>query len=104
MNTNQGSERKGLGVATACLKSCKKLVAQIEEAKRQLSAELRRTFDVPERMLRLAVAEAEALAWQTAYPQLVFPDLAMEKVRAVAGWNARQQALVRRELVSPAGA
>jgi hypothetical protein len=42
-------------------------------------------------MLRLALNEAEALAWQTLYPHLVFPDLAAEKVRGVAAWNSRQQ-------------
>jgi hypothetical protein len=35
--------------------------------------------------------EAEALAWQTDYPQLFFPTLAMEKVQAVVSRRPRQQ-------------
>jgi len=47
----------------------------------------------PERMLQLALNEAEAVAWQTDYPHLLFPELAMEKVQAVASWNHRQTAV-----------
>jgi len=44
-------------------------------------------------MLRLALNEAEALAWQTDYPHLVFPTLAMEKAQGLAAWNQRQRAI-----------
>ncbi|MBI4658566.1 MAG: hypothetical protein HY735_06905 [Verrucomicrobia bacterium] len=47
------------------------------------------------RSFRLALNEAEALAWQTPYPYLVFPLLALEKVRAIAAWHERQEALRR---------
>jgi hypothetical protein len=30
--------------------------------------------------------EAEALAWETEYPQLVFPALAEEKIEAISSW------------------
>ena len=43
--------------------------------------------------LHLALNEAEALAWQTMYPHLVFPMLATEKVQAVAAWHRRQHRL-----------
>lgn len=56
-----------------------------------LTAELRQTFQVNDRLLRLALNQADALAWQTPYPHLVFPTLAMEKAQAVAAWRARQQ-------------
>ena len=46
-------------------------------------------------VLELALNEAAALAWQTGFPDLFFPLLAMEKVCAVAAWHLRQQ-LVRR--------
>lgn len=45
------------------------------------------------RLLRLALNEAEAIAWQTDYPHLFFPALAAEKVRAVSQWHQRQRAL-----------
>ena len=45
------------------------------------------------RLLRQALNEAEAIAWQTGFPQLVFPSLALEKARAVANWESRQRTM-----------
>src|SRR2546428_13960839 len=45
------------------------------------------------RLLRQALNEAEAIAWQTGFPQLVFPSLALEKARAVAAWENRQRTM-----------
>src|SRR5213592_1599845 len=45
------------------------------------------------RLLRQALNEAEAIAWQTGFPQLVFPSLALEKARAVATWERRQRTM-----------
>src|SRR5690349_6052077 len=42
------------------------------------------------RLLHLALNEAEALAWDTGYPELVFPLLAQEKAAQVASWSQRQ--------------
>ena len=44
-------------------------------------------------LLRQALNEAEAIAWQTGFPQLVFPSLALEKARAVATWESRQRTM-----------
>jgi len=44
-------------------------------------------------LLRQALNEAEAMAWQTGFPQLVFPSLALEKARAVANWESRQRTM-----------
>jgi len=60
-------------------------------------AEFKGSLDVPEKLFRLAVGEAEALAWQTGYPHLLFPALATEKIEAVAGWSARQH-LIRQKI------
>jgi hypothetical protein len=53
-----------------------------------------REFDSPTRehaqMLRFALHEAEALAWQTPYPQLLFPVLAYEKAESARQWAERQ--------------
>jgi hypothetical protein len=46
-------------------------------------------------LLRLALNEAEGLAWQTEFPQLVFPALAQEKAEAAVAWHERQAALRR---------
>ena len=80
-------------VARACMGSCRKLAGRIEQAREQLFSDLRETFQVPERLFQLALGEADALAWQTGFPNLVFPDLAMEKVQSAADWHARQQSL-----------
>jgi len=47
------------------------------------------------RLLRQALNEAEAIAWQTGFPQLVFPSLALEKARAVATWESRQRTMLQ---------
>ena len=47
------------------------------------------------RLLTLALNEAEAIAWQAGYPELLFPVLATEKVEALAAWNVRQKAVCR---------
>ena len=45
------------------------------------------------RLVRLALNEAEALAWQTGFPELVFPILAQEKADKVSSWHERQQSV-----------
>ena len=81
-----------------CVASYKRLLAQIEEVKAAVVNEFRDRLEADQRVLELAVNEAEALAWQTGFPQLLFPDLAAEKAHAVAGWHERQEALRRRTL------
>ena len=94
MKTNQGVGQNAVKTAAkVCIESCQQLAAQFERAKGNLLAELRETLEVPEKLFRLALNEAEALAWESGYPHLVFPVLATEKVQATAQWNARQQFL-----------
>ncbi|MGA3266218.1 MAG: hypothetical protein ABSE16_05280 [Verrucomicrobiota bacterium] len=101
MNTYQGTKERTIQtVAKACLASCRKLTEQLQRTKQNILAELRGTFEAPEDLLRLAVNEAEALAWQTDFPHLVFADLATEKIQAVAAWHARQQLLARHQFIS----
>ena len=85
----------GSAFSTLCLRSCRKILAEIRKAKDAIVAEARGTLDTHERMLQLALNEAEALAWQTEYPHLVFPALAAEKVHALAAWNQHQQSVRR---------
>jgi len=83
-------------LAQNCLASCRKFIAKIERIKDNLVAEFRDALGVHERLLRLALNEAEALAWQTDYPLLVFPALATEKAHEVAQWHARQDFIDRK--------
>lgn len=96
MNSKIQTQRNGSSsrkFVRACLASCEKLVAQIQRTKDALLAEFRETRAAHEQLLRLALTEAEALAWQTPYPQLVFPSLAREKAEAVVSWQTRQHAI-----------
>ena len=83
--TNEGQENtNGRNVfSSACMKSCKKVLAQIGSAKDAIFAEARGTLKVQDQMLRLALNEAEALAWQTLYPHLVFRFSRRRKSRAL---------------------
>jgi hypothetical protein len=95
--TNGNSERVGQARALgrACVASCQKILAQITAAKQAIFAESREALKSQERLLRQALNEAEAVAWQTMYPHLVFPTLAAEKVQAVIAWDAHQQSVRR---------
>ena len=105
MKTNIDTEKikhltptiEGIDSFTArCLTSCRKLLKQLEDVKEQVVQEFRDQVEEHQHVLRLAVNEAEALAWQTDYPELLFADLATEKAHAVANWHIRQQLLRRR--------
>ena len=95
MNQISNNENRGNGglFRNACGSCCRKIRAQIAGAKEAIFAEYSRVFSAPERLVRLALNEAEAAAWQTRYPHLFFPTLAVEKVRAVAAWNTRQESV-----------
>jgi hypothetical protein len=82
--------------ASACFASCQKLAAQVDRVRESFLAEFRDTFASNGQLLNHVINEADALAWQTDYPQLFFPTLALEKVQAAASWKARQEQLFRR--------
>ena len=100
MKPNQANERPGNainrnGFGGVCVKSCKGILKQIAGARDAIFAEARGGLKVRDQMLRLALNEAEALAWQTLYPHLVFSALAAEKVQGVAAWNNHQRLIGR---------
>jgi hypothetical protein len=85
MNTNQRAANDIVKIAPeSWIASGQKLILGIEQAKRELAAEHK--SQLPERLFRVALNEAEALAWETEYPQLVFPVLAEEKIEAISAW------------------
>ena len=95
--TNENNDNVGQvrAFGKACAASCQKVLAQIAAAKEAILVESREALRSQERLLRQALNEAEAVAWQTMYPHLVFPTLAAEKVQAVIAWEARQQSVRR---------
>jgi hypothetical protein len=91
-NLNQpGSFRR------TCVAACETLLEQLNQVKQRVQAEFQDAFGLHKHLLRQALAEADALAWQTEYPHLFFPELAAEKASQAADWRARQQALLRRK-------
>src|ERR1041384_4782869 len=81
------------GLTRVCLASCRQLLQQITKTKNAIGREFRQAFQANDRLLRLALNEAEALAWQTDYPHLLFPVLAHEKFQSAARWETKQQSL-----------
>ena len=86
-------------VAEVCARSCQKILAQVARAKDAIVAQFHELASEHEHALQLALNEAEALAWETQYPQLVFQDLAEEKARGVVSWVARQRFVRSRSLL-----
>ena len=82
-------------IAERCVQSCKQLLAGIQLVRNRVTNEFHDTYEAHEQLVRLALNEAEALARETAYPHLLFPALATEKVQAVATWQTRQRAIRR---------
>jgi hypothetical protein len=71
--------------------------AKLETLKRNLVWTLSEEFsDVPMRLVRQAVDEADALAALTSFPHLVLPTLAQEKVLNACKWIRRQQQVFER--------
>ena len=64
---------------------------QFTNIKNSLAREFGTALGGHGQLLKSALNEAEALAWQTAYPQLLFPVLAEEKALSVNRWAARQR-------------
>jgi hypothetical protein len=91
LNHNGTTGSKTAQFTKICVAACKKLLARIEEAKENVIAEFSATLKGREHMLQLAVNEAEAIAWETEFPYLVFPTLAQEKAASVANWAAHQR-------------
>jgi hypothetical protein len=69
--------------------------APLDLVKKQIFAEHRDAFGANEHLLRLALAEADALARPTGFPHLFFPLLAAEKAQNAVRWQLRQQFLLR---------
>lgn len=81
-------------VPGAWVASGQKLILGIQQAKSNLIAQFREKLELPQRLLNVALNEAEALAWETEYPQLVFPTLAEEKITTISDWwHGRKKSL-----------
>ncbi len=98
MNTiENGTVQKGQTFLKSCAASCQKAIARLRSARRSLFNEFRSRVNASDRLLYLALNEAEAIAQETGFPLLVFPALAREKAEALTAWNRKQEALRARE-------
>ncbi len=77
----------------ACLNSCAAIRQAVIRIKETVLNEYFAQVGEHVRVLRLALNEAEALAWQSDYPHLLFPVLATEKAQAAVSWHQQQRAL-----------
>jgi len=91
MKSNDIQKNLGTTMAGVYRRSCEAVLARVKRAGDAILSESLRVLKAPEKMMRLALKEAEALAWETQYPDLVFPDLAAEKIQAVARWSEHQE-------------
>lgn len=96
MNTKPTSGQIGIDSWEAANESVAvKFAAPVDTVKDQLFAEHRNDFGANEHLLRLALIEADAIARQTGFPHLFFPQLAAERVQNAARWQFRQRFLLR---------
>ena len=79
----------------ACLNSGRTIRDAIARAKEAVLRDYAELVGEHARVLRLALNEAEALAWQTDFPHLFFPNLATEKAQAAVSWHRHQRAVRR---------
>jgi len=68
-----------------------KISNQLDEVKRAIWTAHLPSVTGREAVLRTALNEAEALAWQTPFPHLLFPVLAQEKAFSARRWAGRQR-------------
>lgn len=97
MKENRTKKQRGRSTKTftaVCLASCQRLLARMEKIKDAIVADFQKQLGGNDWLLRRALSEAEAVAWQTDYPHLFFPELAWEKAESVAAWNARQRSIL----------
>ncbi len=84
------------GDAPARLQSLGRIHGRMEGIRAKVFGEFRVGFEQDERLIEIAIDEAETLAWQTGFPELVFPELAVEKARkAAASLAGRRYSLAR---------
>ena len=76
---------------------CRKAIVLIQDLKTHLLSEFANKRQENQHLVRLALNEAEALAWETDYPYLFFPTLAAEKVETIVNWERHQQLIRRAE-------
>jgi hypothetical protein len=95
LTTAQVANQKPKASSVSSPESCRKSQEQVRTLKESLLSQYGAALNGKEQILRSAITEAEALAWQTTYPHLVFPVLAEEKLIGARRWVWRQESVRR---------
>jgi hypothetical protein len=95
MKSNRNTQSRKQAKPITRPTSCRGLGEGLYRVRNAMEQNFRDASQPERHWVRLALNEAEALAWQTAFPHLVFPALAEEKLQAFTAWQARQRALRR---------
>lgn len=66
---------------------------EVRRARRRIENDFVKLRLAEPRISRLALNEAEAIAWQSGWPHLLFPALAEEKLQSLSAWLRAQKAL-----------
>jgi formate-dependent nitrite reductase cytochrome c552 subunit len=80
----------------ACARCYQAIVRRLKAVKAKMAAEFSPAMTGYEEVLCAALNEAEAVAWQTPYPHLLFPVLAEEKAVEARQWAAHQRVIRER--------
>ena len=79
--------------------NCQETATHSDVLKRRLTTRL--AFEtggnLPDRVVKQAATDAEALAWSTPYPLLFLPVLMEEKVEGARLWMSRQREVLERQ-------
>lgn len=84
------SNLNGFAIARTCAGAAEFLQELNQTLARSLASQF---IHLPGPRIAQALTEAEALAYQTAFPHFLLPGLAEEKVREAARWATRQSTL-----------
>ncbi len=80
---------------SVCSNCYQRVLNRLAVVRAKVEREFGRKMAGYEQMLKAVINEAEAMAWQTPYPHLFFPELAEEKAAAAQRWVAHQSAVLR---------
>ncbi len=83
-------------VHLACTRCYHAVLRRLADVKAQVTTDFRHEMTGYEQVLSASLNEAEAVAWQTPYPHLLFPALAEEKAIEARQWAAQQRAIWNR--------
>jgi hypothetical protein len=80
-------------VSATCARTYNKIASLISRSRALIVEQFRELAADHQHALRLVLNEAEALAWQSEFPHLLFQDLAEEKARGFSDWLEHQRVL-----------